>query len=331
MAKKLLFLMNSMQGYEDEIIKGLENRGFEVDWYKNSSKIPKQDLTFFKRIIRSLAEDFEIKKFRELLFEIENKYYSEEMKKLNKNYDYIIDIGSKSSPNFMKILNKNYKSKKKLFIWDDLRYDRRSEELISYFDKVYSYCPEDANKFKLIYRPSFYTKIFVDENEKKDLDIFYIGNMRERERTIIIKKIDELFPNLNKKIKLCGSFKLKYLNRYLSVDTYKKYFIQEQFNIKELSEFYKSSKSILDITIKSQIGLGLRPIEAIGAKCKLITTNGNIKNYDFYNENNIFVLNKDFSNLEKLKEFMNKPYLEYSDEIKYKYSLDGFIDDIFKE
>lgn len=329
MAKKILFLMNSMQGYEKEIIKGFQRKGFDVDWYRNSSKIPKQNLTFLDRIIRSIAEDFYISSFKKILYRIEERFYLKDTEDLKAEYDYILDIGSKSSPNFMKILNSKSKGKKILYIWDDLRYDKRSELLISIFDEVYSYSPQDSQKYRLKYRPNFFVDIFNYMGEEKNNDIFYIGNMREKERTIIIKKIDESFPNLNKYIKLCGKFKIRYIDRFLSFSTYKKYFIQKQFNVLELGEAYKNSKILLDITLKTQVGLGLRPIESIGSKCKLITTNENIKKYDFYNENNIFVLKKDFSNLNELKVFVDKPYIDYSEEIRYKYSIDGFIDEVF--
>lgn len=322
--------MNSMQGYEKEVQKEIEKKGYKVELYENSSKIPKNDASFFIRILRSLAEDFNFEKFKKMLFNAERQYYFREFKKIDTNYDYILDIGAKSSPNFMKILREKVKGKSILFIWDDLRYDKRSEELIKEFDKTYSYCLEDSEKYKLKYRPSFYLNIFKYENEKKNIDVFYLGNMREKERTVIIKAIDESLPNLNKFIKLCGTFKLKYLTRYISYEVYKKYFIKNPLNIYELSSKYKESKVIMDITLKTQIGLGLRPLESIASKSKLITTNPNIKKYDFYNENNVFVLHKDLSNVEGLEEFIHKPYQEYSDEIKYKYSVDGFLNDIFK-
>lgn len=331
-SKKILFLMNSMQGYAEQVIDGLKRRGFEVDWYENSSKIPKSDMTFLQRCIRSLAEDFKVKKFIKLFFEIEKKYYSDKIKKFNEKYDFIIDIGSKSSPNFIKILQEKIKAEKILFVWDDLNYDDRSKELISCFDKVYSYCPEDANRYNLIYRPSFYCDCFKNENtENKDLDIFYIGHMREKDRTRIVEKISKYTEEYKTYIKLVGKFKLRYLDRFLSYKVYKKFFIKKSFDIVKLSEYFKKSKIILDITIKSQVGLGLRPIEAIGAKCKLITTNKNIKNYDFYNENNIFILEKDFSNVSDLKNFVDTPFVEYSEEMRYKYSLDGFINEVLGE
>ena len=48
-------------------------------------------------------------------------------------------------------------------------------------------------------------------------------------------------------------------------------------------------------------------------KKKLITNNKDIINYDFYNSNNIFVLGED--NLDNIKEFIEKEYVEIDEKI----------------
>ena len=52
-------------------------------------------------------------------------------------------------------------------------------------------------------------------------------------------------------------------------------------------EIFSDSRCILDAPQAGQVGLTIRTIECLGAKRKLVTTNSDIKNYDFYNENNI--------------------------------------------
>ena len=66
------------------------------------------------------------------------------------------------------------------------------------------------------------------------------------------------------------------------------------------------SNCILDYNQEGQVGLTLRPMEALFLEKKLITNNKDIKNYDFYNPSNIFILGE--NNIEDIKEFINKPY-----------------------
>ncbi|MFH4210110.1 lipopolysaccharide biosynthesis protein, partial [Acinetobacter baumannii] len=67
----------------------------------------------------------------------------------------------------------------------------------------------------------------------------------------------------------------------------------------EIIKLYAKSNVILDISHPGQSGLTMRTFEAIGAGKKLITTNLNIKEYPFYNSDNIFIISRDKLVLEK--------------------------------
>ena len=56
----------------------------------------------------------------------------------------------------------------------------------------------------------------------------------------------------------------------------------------EIVSYYDRSNIVLDISHPGQSGLTMRTFETIGAGKKLITTNADIKNYPFYNPENIF-------------------------------------------
>ena len=57
-------------------------------------------------------------------------------------------------------------------------------------------------------------------------------------------------------------------------------------------------------------------------KRKLVTTNSDIKNYDFYNENNILIYSEPI-NLDS--PFFKNEYEELSDEMYEKYSLKNWL------
>lgn len=329
--KKVLFLSISRNGYTEEIIKEMENKGFEVDYHTTSTKINKKELGMKDRICRTLYKDYNLQLFKPLIENVERDIYRNYIKTFSKNYDYVFDLGAVSSPIFMEELKKELHVKSILFIWDDLIYHNETLELIDKFDEVFTYNPQDAKEYNLKYRPSFYIDRFLIKDEKKDLFLYYVGSLRDLERTNLVKKINELFLKENTDVKICCKNYLKYMYKIGTYSDYKKNFRKSFATLNELVEKYKKSQILLDISFKGQKGIGLRPIEAIATKSKVISTNEDIKKYDFYNENNIFILNRDLSNLNDINNFIKLPYKEYSQEIKFKYSLDGFLNDIFRD
>jgi hypothetical protein len=65
----------------------------------------------------------------------------------------------------------------------------------------------------------------------------------------------------------------------------------------------------------------------LGKEIKLITTNAKIKEYDFYNSANILIIDRTNPVIDE--NFINAPYQSLPDELYYKYSIDGWLEDIF--
>ena len=80
----------------------------------------------------------------------------------------------------------------------------------------------------------------------------------------------------------------------------------------------------MDVNHPLQYGLTSRSIEALGANRKLITTNSNVKAYDFFNENNILIIDR--KNPIIKEEFFYKNYIKPNKETYEKYSLAASID-----
>ena len=72
-----------------------------------------------------------------------------------------------------------------------------------------------------------------------------------------------------------------------------------------------------------QEGLTLRVLEALFYSKKLITNNKNIKKYDFYNPNNIFIWGVDDE--KNLLNFINSDYITIEENILNRYSYDSWI------
>ena len=68
---------------------------------------------------------------------------------------------------------------------------------------------------------------------------------------------------------------------------------------KQVTDYIGNSRVVLDLPHPMQTGLTMRTIEAIGSKKKLITTNVDIVNYDFYNPKNILLIERENINFDK--------------------------------
>ena len=103
--------------------------------------------------------------------------------------------------------------------------------------------------------------------------------------------------------------------------------IKEIIPFSKSYKYYLDSKIILDIAHPHQKGLSFRPYETIGLRKKLITTNKDIVNYDFYNPNNIFVI-EDIDNITIPLEFFKTDYQEIDIKLREKYHIKNWIHNI---
>ncbi len=325
---KLLLVTDWMNGYSKSIKQTLSKKIDTVDVFYESKKIKTKDLSLYEKLLRSLLFDFKVKSIRSYYDEIEKNFFSKKIEQLKDNYDIILDIRAQSNINFLEVLREKYKTSKMiLFIWDDLKYQNYTLNQFKYFDDIFSYNEDDCEKFSLKYRPSFFCEEFLSDKKEKYLESFYIGNVRDKKRIDVILALNKKIEG-NKKNVFYLDRKWKNFYRIYRYKEIKKISINEHMSFEEIVKNSLNSKALIDVNYKNQKGLGLRPMEAIGAECKLITTNKNIISYDFYNENNIYILKDDLSNINGITEFLKKPFIKYSKEITHKYSLIGWIEEI---
>ena len=141
------------------------------------------------------------------------------------------------------------------------------------------------------------------------------------------------------------SFKFLFVSRNIGYKTFKynlKRMMKQQFNslieksirfqskkipLKNLLELYKETRIIVDIVQGNQSGLSFRVFEAIALEKKIITNNPNIKNYNFYNPNNILVIDDE---LQFDTPFFETDYTPIPDAIYNQYNIDSWVNVIFK-
>ena len=103
---------------------------------------------------------------------------------------------------------------------------------------------------------------------------------------------------------------------------FKKYFTFASLNRTECLNIIKESIAVIDCPVPNQNGLTMRTFETLAMNTKLITSNINVREYDFYTPNNIFVVDSNVSEIPA--SFFSTPF-DVQFQIGEKYSLKHFV------
>lgn len=308
--------------YGNAIIEELRKRGAEVIGYDER---PSQG-TFSKIIIRLLKN-----KIPQLF----NNYLEKVILDNNDaTFDYILICrGEAFNKQSIELLREAYpKAKIILYLWDilqcaDLRH------IIQYCDKAMSFDPQDVEENEgLEFRPTFYMNVYTQMPDiiNKKHDCIFIGTVHSN-RHKIINNIKNAF--MNQGIELYSYLYIPSIIVYLKDLVLKFPYISlrkvhfRPMGLKETLQLMEESACILDINYSSQKSLSFRVYEAMASRRKYITTNPEVKSYDFYNPNNIAVI--DISNPLLPEGFIDSPFEPISQDIMKKYSVQGLVDDLF--
>lgn len=207
-----------------------------------------------------------------------------------------------------------------------------AEHILHFFDTVFSFDDEDVAKFGFNKITNYnYLKYFPAEKQHPHLDLFYITSYdkkRLEKLNLLINKIDALHI----KFKTIIAGKKSWKNQIFQIIDKKNIHIlkfrRKNIPQQSLPKLYKNCRVILDLQRHNQMGLSFRIFEAMALEKKFITDNQNIRNYDFYNPENILILNKDYSNVKK--SFFESDYQKLPQEIYQKYTLDNWVNTVFK-
>jgi hypothetical protein len=99
-------------------------------------------------------------------------------------------------------------------------------------------------------------------------------------------------------------------------------------NKNAVQEVFAQSSAILDIEHPNQNGLTMRTFETLGAGKKLVTTNPDIRNYDFFNEDNVFIIDRSDPVIPGM--YLERPFKKWSLDIMNRYSIAGWLEEILE-
>lgn len=323
--KKILLLAPAFFGYEMKIKSKLEQMGAYVDLYDERSVT--------KAINRAL-----LKYVPDIYNSKTKKYYDSIISQnLEKNYHFVFIVKCDMITNeILEKLRNNYNNAVFcLYLWDSIKNIKGVTGKFKYFDRVLSFDRQDANSNPLIkFRPLFYTDDYKKEEtylEHYKYDITFCGTIHS-DRYKVIKEVIEKCSKLKMKYYMFCYLQSKfvyYIYKLIKKEfrhSNKEFFSFDKKASKEISDIIDNSKIILDIQHPNQTGLTIRTIEMIGMNKKLITTNAEIKHYDFYHPNNILVIDR--NNIRIPIEFLEAKYEKLDVDIYRKYSIEAWINDI---
>lgn len=254
-------------------------------------------------------------------------------KNLIKNYNKIIISQTNGISSIVSDINKwNSKASIKYWLWDPVKTypNRRTDELIRAMQlgaECFSFDKDDCKKYGLTYNNNFYPYCdYIMPPRMDDIKLskvmFFGANKGRLDEIVKVK-------NVLQKNKISYNFTVlsknkKYIENYQDID-----FLQRPVKYDVILDKINYSECILDIVQRGQSGLTWRPFEALFFDKKLITNNENIKEFDFYNKNNILIL-KD-NNYNEIEGFLRLPFIKIDDNVKDKYRLKAWINNFFKE
>ncbi|WBV54816.1 hypothetical protein PFY10_11220 [Chryseobacterium daecheongense] len=227
---------------------------------------------------------------------------------------------------------KAYSKRLITYLYDSLERLPVEIEKLKLFDKIFSFDIIDVKKHAFEKLTNYiYLDHHSSEEQNPEMDLFYITSY-DNKRVSFIKLLTKKLIALNLKFQIMiigkKSWKNQLKNLFITVpESLSIIFSIKKISHQDLPGYYKNSKALLDLTRENQHGLSFRVFEAMALEKKIITDNKAIKDYDFYNPNNILVLDETCSNLNT--QFFEQPYEKIPDNIYYFYTIDNWTNKLF--
>ena len=312
--KKIAILSQITFGYMEFVVDKL-NQTEDVDLtYINIYSIPFKYKNIFSRIGNFFSKLFLNKGLKDK----NRTNYIKNIISKNGFFDQILVVGPDNFQEEALIYLRRNTHEMNCFLWDGFDNYNKPKSTLLLFDEVFSYDRKDAAKYNFTFLTNY-----IYDNEIKNIEptqtVFNISTYDKRFRFLEkianyleVKNISFLFiTRKNKK----GNHKLiKIVDQYMPLH--------------EVKKIIASSSILVDIQKDNQSGLSFRVFEALGYQKKLITSNADIVNYDFYDKNNIWVISE--TDFEIPTAFFETDYSEIRPEILDKYTLSSWMSVVFK-
>jgi hypothetical protein len=326
--KRILFFAPKFFGYEVAIANKLKELGADVMHFDERPKnnfLTKSLIRIDRNIIKRTITQY----YKNILSQTQQQQF---------DFVFVVNLEA-MTPEIVELLRKQQpQARFILYMWDSIKNKKPAQLAFKLFDWCYSFDKNDASTLPNVnFRPLFFIDEFDSKkwNNKTSLlyDLCFIGTVHS-DRYNLVKSVNKQADSLGLKTYFYLYFHNKILFFYKKLRDIKFYnarFSEFEFNpisAVDLAQKIKESGAVLDVQHPHQTGLTMRTLEMLGASKKLVTTNTNIVDYDFFNPQNIAVINRDTPKIDA--SFFNTDFAEVDDNIRERYSIRGWLLEIFK-
>jgi hypothetical protein len=193
------------------------------------------------------------------------------------------------------------------YYWDTVDVIPRKKNIVHYFDRIFSFDPADCIKYGFEFQPNFY--YYENQPSETRYQIYNFSTLDSRRK--IIEEIAVAMDGVGLSYLLKGFNKRPFKSEYIQYSP--------RVSYHHMLEEARYCDVMLDVARPGQSGLTFRPFEAMGLNKKLITTNARIKEYEFYDPENILIVKPGNVRLEK--DFFEAPFKNIPRSVKEKYHI----------
>ncbi|CDA07888.1 hypothetical protein [Fusobacterium sp. CAG:649] len=325
--KSVLLIAPIFYSYENEIIDELKKKNYDVTYIPlNISNI---FIRIFLKIISKFLKNFEIICYNyffklQFFFKIKSKKYEK----------IIVISGENLSKKVILTLKEKYllnSDNLVLYLWIPIERYKIMLSTYKYYSKVFSFEKRSCEKYGFSFLPNFYSNQLCNiasEYSEQQYLLFFMGQYG-KERYLLKQKLKKYKFT----ILIYHNIFTYYIFKILKFNEYKNVKMKDLvFKTMDRAEVYRNmfnSKYLLDDADINQEGLTQRVFDSLILEKKLITTNQSIKTYDFYNKNNILVIDRDNPLIPK--EFLTSNYEKIPEEIIKQYSIESWVKKLLEE
>ena len=341
MKRVLLYAARFMNIYLD-IKNGLEDMGYNVEWVE-ANTIPNNPFNKTLGLYNQKnIEDYLTKASSKWKHLLDNNIFSEP-------FDFFISVVGIDIPSFAfdALSQNNPRIRKVLYLYDRVEGVYQIDNFFKYYDEVFSFDRSDCKRFNLTLLP-IYWKPNLDRDDKIKYDVFAFASHSELkpERTLLFSKLKRIAKQKNYRefIKLYdksyglnkivfalkSQIKLLFRRNTLTLqDILNGLITGQSVPPDEYRSLIAHSRVIFDTQASYQDGLTARFMWALGAGKKIITTNPHVREYDFYNEDQFYVL---VNNINEIEGFISKPFVvsELQRKMIEPYRIDNWLKTILR-
>lgn len=206
------------------------------------------------------------------------------------------------------------------YLYDSFSRWPMSREALTVYDEVFSFDPENADRYGLKKLHNFIYDDYVADGDPGEYRAFAVMAGKDRVPTLegLARAFDQLGVTDYKFLVQCKPIP----GAHPGIT-----FFEQRMSLESVGELVKRSQIILDIAKPGQAGLSFRFFEAMAARKKVITTNKHVLDYDFYNPANILVIDEAEPVIPA--SFLSEPYVDIPEQIYRKYTLQGWVEAVF--